>query len=134
MAKIKNARSGEYMISQNAEGAIKIAKDFENDKAALREIADKLAFTVDPSWTTRQLGRRLIESINGEAAKSQDYAFAEYEEYVIIQTEEGSIQVYRDYDNVKGALREISEKIGFEYDSKWTTRQFGSKLIDKLNA
>ena len=32
MAKIKNARSGEYMISQNAEGAIKVAKDYENDK------------------------------------------------------------------------------------------------------
>ena len=44
MAKIKNARSGEYMISQNAEGAIKVAKDYENDKAALREIAEKVGF------------------------------------------------------------------------------------------
>ena len=52
---------------------------------------------------------------------------------MIFQTEEGSIQVYRDYDNVKEALREISEKIGFEYDPAWTTRQFGSKLIDELN-
>ena len=58
MAKIKNARSGEYMISQNAEGAIKVAKDYENDKAALREIAEKVGFEVDPTWTTRQLGRR----------------------------------------------------------------------------
>lgn len=54
-------------------------------------------------------------------------------EYIIMQTDEGSIKVYRDYDNVKGALREISEKIGFEFDSAWTTRQFGSKLLDKLN-
>ncbi len=37
------------------------------------------------------------------------------------------------YDNVKGALREIAEKEGFEYDPAWTTRQFGSKLVDFLN-
>ena len=30
-------------------------------------------------------------------------------------------------------LREIAEKEGFEYDANWTTRQFGSKLIDFLN-
>ena len=64
MAKIKNARSGEYMISQNAEGAIKVAKDYENDKAALREIAEKIGFEADPAWNTRQFGRKLIESIN----------------------------------------------------------------------
>ena len=133
MAKIKNARSGEYMISQNAEGAIKVAKDYENDKAALREIAEKIGFEADPAWNTRQFGRKLIESINGDAVKTKEYTYAESGEYVIFQTEEGSIQVYRDYDNVKGALREISEKIGFEYDPAWTTRQFGSKLIDELN-
>ena len=25
-----------------------------------------------------------------------------------------------------------AEKIGFEYDLEWTTRQFGSKLVDEL--
>lgn len=45
----------------------------------------------------------------------------------------GSIEVYRIYDNVKGALREIAEREGFEYDPNWNTRQFGSKLIDFLN-
>ena len=133
MAKIKNARSGEYMISQNAEGAIKVAKDYENDKAALREIAEKIGFEADPAWNTSQFGRKLIESINGDAAKTKEYTYAESGEYVIFQTEEGSIQVYRDYDNVKGALREIAESIGFEYDKAWTTRQLGSKLIDELN-
>ncbi|MEE1121812.1 MAG: hypothetical protein UHT92_09065 [Prevotella sp.] len=54
-------------------------------------------------------------------------------EYVVTVLESGSIEVYRIYDNVKGALREISEKEGFEYDPKWNTRQFGSKLVDFLN-
>jgi len=54
-------------------------------------------------------------------------------EYVVSIEDNGSIKVYRDYDNVKGALREIAEKVGFEYDNDWTTRQFGAKLIAHLN-
>ncbi len=55
-------------------------------------------------------------------------------EYIITQLDSGSIEVYREYDNVKGALREISEKEGFEYDPNWNTRTFGSKLIDFLQS
>ena len=54
-------------------------------------------------------------------------------EYILSVLDNGSIEVYRIYDNVKGALREIAGKEGFEYDANWTTRQFGSKLIDFLN-
>lgn len=53
-------------------------------------------------------------------------------EYIIQKEDSGSIVVYRVYDNTKAALREISEKVGFEYDPKWNTQQFGSKLIDFL--
>lgn len=53
-------------------------------------------------------------------------------EYVLSVLDSGSIEVYRKYDNVKGALREVAEKEDFEYDPNWTTRQFGSKLIDFL--
>ena len=55
-------------------------------------------------------------------------------EYMLGVLDNGSIEVYRVYDNVKGALREIAEKEGFEYDLEWNTRQFGSKLIDFLNS
>ena len=54
-------------------------------------------------------------------------------EYMLSVQESGSIEVYRVYDNVKGALREVAEKEGIEYDPDWTTRQFGSKLIDFIN-
>lgn len=54
-------------------------------------------------------------------------------EYMLSVQESGSIEVYRVYDNVKGALREVAEKEEFEYDPDWTTRQFGSKLIDFIN-
>ena len=54
-------------------------------------------------------------------------------EYILSVLNNGSIEVYRIYDNVKGALREIAKREGFEYDPNWNTRQFGSKLIDFLN-
>lgn len=132
MAKIKNARFGEYIISCNAEGAIKVAKDYDNNKGALREIAAAAGFEYDSNWNTQQFGKKLIEHITGEQVATAEAANAEYGEYVIFKTEAGSIQVYKDYDNVKGALREIAEQVGFEYDEKWNTRQFGSKLIDHL--
>ena len=53
-------------------------------------------------------------------------------EYILSVLDSGSIEIYRIYDNVKGALREVAEKEGFEYDTNWTTRQLGSKLIDYL--
>ena len=55
-------------------------------------------------------------------------------EYMLGVLDNGSIEVYRVYDNVKGALREIAEKEGFEYDPEWNTRQVGNKLIDFLNS
>ena len=42
-------------------------------------------------------------------------------EYVITVKDDGAIEVYRIYDNVKGALREIAASQNFEYDSQWTT-------------
>lgn len=54
-------------------------------------------------------------------------------EYIVTVEDSGSISVHRIYDNTKGALREIAERIGFEYDPNWTTRQFGSKLVDFIN-
>ena len=54
-------------------------------------------------------------------------------EYIIQKDDSGSIVVYRVYDNTKAALREISEKVGFEVDPKWTTQQLGSKLVDFIN-
>ena len=54
-------------------------------------------------------------------------------EYMIGVLESGGIEVYRVYDNVKSALREVAEKEGFEVNPEWNTRQLGSKLIDFIN-
>jgi len=128
MAKEKFAHSGSYIIYQDENGKIFVWKDFDNTKEALREAANLKGIEYDPGWTTRQFGHKLIQMLR----PGLDYASCG--EYFIREKADGSIFVSKWYDNVKGALREISESIGFEFDNDWTTRQFGSKLIDKLNS
>ncbi|MCI7548822.1 MAG: hypothetical protein MSA48_09825 [Bacteroides sp.] len=55
-----------------------------------------------------------------------------YGEYVVSVKDDGSIEVFRIYDNVKGSLREIAESKGFEYDPSWSTQQFGARLIKEF--
>ena len=131
MAKEKFARSGEYVIHQTEEGSIITSKIYDNVKGALREVSEKIGFTFDPAWTTRQFGSKLLDELGSRETETGKTARSG--EYVINKNKDGAIEIYRFYDNVKGALREIAESIGFEYDNAWTTRQFGSKLIDELN-
>lgn len=55
-----------------------------------------------------------------------------YGEYIVSVKDDGAIEVFRNYDNVKGSLREIAESKGFEYDPSWNTQQFGAKLIKEF--
>lgn len=125
MAK-KSAISGEYIITVEDSGSIRVCKIFDNVKGSLRECAEAKGFEYDPNWTTRQFGSKLIKEF-GEGN------LAEIGEYTITKRDSGSIETYRVYDNTKGALREIAESIGFEYSPDWNTRHLGSKLVDELN-
>lgn len=125
MAK-KSAISGEYIITVEDSGTIRVCKIFDNVKGSLRECAQTVGFEYDPNWTTQQFGSKLIKEYG-------DGKIAEIGEYTITKRDSGSIESYRVYDNTKGALREIAESIGFEFDPNWTTRQFGSKLVDEIN-
>lgn len=127
MAYKKSAISGEYMIGVLDSGSIEVYRVYDNVKGALREVSEKNNFQYEEDWTTRQFGSKLCKELgDGKSAQLGDY-------YIKV-LESGGIEVYRVYDNVKGALREVSEKEGFQFDSEWTTRQFGSKLIDFLNS
>lgn len=122
----KSGYSNPYYIVEEDSGSIVVYNFFENVKESLRQIADIKSFSVDPAWTTRQLGTKICKEFgNGKVAVIDNYA-------VLVQ-ESGAIVTFMKYDNTKGALREVAEKIGFSYDSAWTTRQFGSKLINELN-
>lgn len=122
----KSAIYGEYIIQVKENGSIEVFRIYDNVKGALREVAEKSGFTYDPNWTTRQFGNKLIKEFG-------ENKMATIGEYVITEKTDGGIEAYKTYDNIKGALREISEKSGFTYDPEWTTRQFGNKLIDYIN-
>ena len=124
MAK-KSAISGEYIIQVEDSGSVVVYRVFDNVKASLREAAEVKGFEYDTKWNTRQFGKKLCQEYgNGTSATIGDY--------VILVKEDGGIETYRTYENTKGALREIAEKVGFAYDTEWNTRQFGNKLIDAL--
>lgn len=126
MAK-KSAITGEYIITVEDSGTIRVCKIYDNVIGSLREIAEMKDFEIDPKWNTQETGRRIVREFG-------DGAQAEIGEYVVTRRASGKIETYRTYANTKGALREIAEQIGFEADPQWTTRQFGSKLVDFVNS
>lgn len=126
MAK-KSAISGEYIITIEDTGTVRVCKIYDNVKASLREIADQQNFEMDPKWTTQEAGRRIVKEFG-------DGKMAEVGEYVVTRRDSGKIETYRTYANTLGALREIAATVGFEINEKSNTRQNGSKLVDFINA
>lgn len=126
MAK-KSAISGEYIITVEDSGTVRVCKIYDNVKGALRECAESKAFEYDTNWTTRQFGAKLVKEF-GEGS------MAEIGEYTVVKRDSGTIEAYRTYANTAGALREIAQEIGFESDPSWNTRQFGSKIVDFINS
>lgn len=123
----KTAISNEYVINVTETGNIEVYRNFDNVKSSLRKISVQKGFTYDPQWTTRQFGKKLIDAFG-------DGDHVQIGNYFVKRLASGTIESYRTYDNVKGALREVAEKVGFHYAPEWTTRQFGNKLVDFLNS
>ena len=126
MAK-KSAISGEYIITVEDSGTVRVLKIYDNVKESLRECAEAKGFEYDNDWTTRQFGAKLIKEF-GEGN------MAEIGEYTVVKRDSGSIETYRTYANTLGALREIAANVGFEINEKSNTRNNGSKLVDFINA
>lgn len=125
MAK-KSAIYGEYVVSVKDDGSIEVLRIYDNVIGSLREIAESKGFEYDPSWNTQQFGVKIIKEF-GEGNE------AHVDNYMIVKKDNGHIDTYRTYGNTMEALRNISSAVGFEFDSKWNTRQMGSKLIDFIN-
>ena len=60
----KSAISGDFVISVEENGSIAAYKFYSNTMEALREVAKQEGFELDPKWTTRQCGNKLIDFIN----------------------------------------------------------------------
>lgn len=125
MAK-KSAISGEYIVTQEDNGTIRICQIFDNVKGSLREAAKSVGFEYDPNWTTQQFGSKLVKAYG-------DGNTAEVGEYTILKRDNGSIESYRVHGNTIATLRKIAKEIGLKAESKWNTRTLGSVLIDFIN-
>lgn len=126
MAK-KSAISGEYIITVEDSGTVRVCKIFDNVMGSLREIAEMKGFSIDPKWNTQETGRRIVKEFG-------DGTLAEIGEYVVTRRASGKIETYRTYANTMGALREIAAATGFEINEKSNTRNNGSRLVDFINA
>ena len=126
MAK-KSDISGEYIITVEDSGTVRVCKIYDNVIGSLREIAATKNFEIDPKWNTQETGRRIVKEFG-------DGSIAEIGEYVVTRRENGKIETYRTYANTLGALREIAAEVGFEINEKSNTRNNGSKLVDFINA
>ncbi len=58
MAK-KSAISGEYIITVEDSGSVRVCKIYDNVIGSLREIAATKNFEIDPKWNTQETGREI---------------------------------------------------------------------------
>ncbi len=58
------AEVGEYVVTRRPSGSIETYRTYGNTLGALREIAAKIGFEIDPKWNTQSTGRKLVDFIN----------------------------------------------------------------------
>ena len=125
---IKSAISGEYIITQEDNGSIRVCQIFDNVKDSLREASKSVGFKFDPNWNTRQFGKNLVNEYGDGSGKTANVG-----EYTIVIRDSGSVETYRVHGNTIAALRKIASENEFKADNNWNTRTLGSKLIDFVN-
>lgn len=123
----KSAISGEYIITQEDNGSIRVCQIFDNVIASLREAAKSVGFKIEPNWkTTQGIGKKMVDALG-------DGYTAEAGEYTIVRRDSGHIDTYRVHGNTKKVLNTIASAIDFPMNPGWNTRTAGSKLIDFIN-
>jgi hypothetical protein len=121
------ATTEEYIVVRYEDDSIGVYNRYGNVKAALREIAIEHGFEYDPSWTTRQFGKKLIEGVGNGAPAIAD------NDYIVYIDANGTVICGRKTEgSAKGALRMIAEKYSITYEEGWNTQQFGRKVIEHL--
>lgn len=125
MAK-KSAISGEYIITVEDSGAVRVCQIYDNVKASLRDCAKEVGFNYDPDWNTQQFGKKMVDQYG-------DGKIAEIGEYTITRTDSGHIDSYRVFGNTIKILRQLGEELNFPKKDTWFARMYGSKMVDFIN-
>ena len=125
---IKSAISGEYIITQEDNGSIRVCQIFDNVINSLREASKSVGFKFDSNWNTRQFGKNLVNEYGDGSGNTANVG-----EYTIVIRDSGSVETYRVHGNTIAALRKIASENDFKTENNWNTRTLGSKLIDFVN-
>jgi len=125
MAK-KSAISGEYIITVEDSGSVRVCKIYDNVIGSLRECADTMKFEYEAGWNTQTFGKKLVDAFG-------DGRIASIGEYTISRSDSGHIDTYRVFANTIRVLTEIGNEIGFPKKPNWNTRHYGSKMIDFIS-
>ena len=121
------ATTEEYIVVRYEDDSIGVYNRYGNAKAALREIAIEHGFEYDPSWTTRQFGKKMIDGVGNGAPAIAD------NDYIVYIDANGTVICGRKTEgSATGALRMIAEKYSITYEEGWNTQQFGRKVIEHL--
>lgn len=121
------ATTEEYIVVRYEDDSIGVYNRYGNTKGALREIAEAQGFEYDPTWTTRQFGKKLIDALGNSAPAIVD------NDYIVYIDANGTVICGRKIEgSTKGALRMIAEKYSIIYEEGWNTQQFGCKVIEHL--
>lgn len=97
MAEIKKQAVYEgYKIYVDMEGSIHVEYDGSEvetgkTKSVLREISEKAGFSYEENWTTRQLGGKLIDFLNGENGEVQKSS--DLKEFTINISTKGTVDI-----------------------------------------
>ena len=68
------ATTEEYIVVRYDDDSIGVYNRYGNTKGVLREIAEVQGFEYDPTWTTRQFGKKLVDAVdNGAPAIANDH-------------------------------------------------------------
>ena len=121
------ATTEEYIVVRYEDDSIGVYNRYGNTKGALREIAEVQGFEYDPTWTTRQFGKKLIDAVdNGAPVIANDH-------YIVYIDTNGTVICGRKTEgSTKGVLGMIAEKYSITYEEGWNTQWFGHKVIEHL--
>lgn len=76
------ATFGSYTITRAEDGKITVERFGQtcpNTKEAIRDIAEKADFDIDPKWNTRTAGAKLLKHLLPDDEADAEYLFVEYE-------------------------------------------------------
>jgi len=118
--------AGEYVLQIEDNGHVNVVRVPRNAKATMIKISEKKGFKYDPKWNTQYFGYALCKEFG-------DKWSVKFDDITITRQKDNKIEIFQECRPVKGALKEICEKMGFEYDYEWNTQYFGYRVVKYLS-